>query len=134
MNKTDQHTPTPWKARKEYSNRWRIESEREGLIPLSVAQVVLTVSEVGCGEESENDANAAFIVRAVNCHEELLEALKGMLEYVNPSKPKKAPTIAELEKLLAQPSSPVVLTPDGKVINVECIDKARQAIAKAEAR
>lgn len=54
------HTPTPWKV----NGRW-IETDREE----GIAKVGEWVSPLSL-------ANATFIVRAVNSHEELLEALR----------------------------------------------------------
>lgn len=75
----DLTTPRPWQARQEYANRWRIESPREGFVPVSVAQVQTTVLEVGVGEDWQTGANAGLIVRAVNAHDDLVAALKAAL-------------------------------------------------------
>ena len=58
------HTPTPWKVGEEY----------EILGPNE--KVVATTYH----NRPEVEANAAFIVRAVNAHEELLEALRYVVD------------------------------------------------------
>lgn len=59
------HTPTPWKASLRFQNNlpndYVITDGKWGGIAIA---------------SSDNEANAAFIVRAVNSHEELLTALK----------------------------------------------------------
>lgn len=73
------HTPTPWLAVKAPASEhkegihWYIE---EGSQHATVATIYML-----CTKEW-TDANAAFIVRAVNAHEELLEALYQALPYV----------------------------------------------------
>lgn len=71
MNK---HTPGPWIARQEYSNRWRIEVPRDGYVPRSVALVSTTILEMG-GSDKNTGANAHLIAAAP----ELLAALEGLL-------------------------------------------------------
>lgn len=69
---TTQHTPGPWTSRKQYANRWRIEHEVEGCIPLSIAIVTTTISEVGADRPGLSEANARLIAAAP----ELLTACK----------------------------------------------------------
>jgi len=66
MNK---HTPTPWTVQ---------QSDHVGglLIKPVPGQVVAQ-----CDEGSEMEANAAFIVRAVNAHDDLVAALKNCAPY-----------------------------------------------------
>jgi hypothetical protein len=60
---TTQHTPTPWNV-----NGLSIEDQNGDLIGfLNAGDGVATAHE-----------DAAFIVRAVNCHEELIEALRSL--------------------------------------------------------
>ena len=66
MSEKSKHTPTPWKANK-WAPGWEI----------SAPESHYTVCRLtDCNNE---EANAAFIVRACNSHDELLEALKGLL-------------------------------------------------------
>lgn len=75
------HTPTPWKL--ESGNLW------ENLCSC-VARVGGVAGDLGIGimapkspnsySEKENKANAAFIVRAVNSHEALIEATKNLIK------------------------------------------------------
>ena len=59
---TAAHTPTPWKVR-EQTNGWMdiVWDRKDGLITEST---IVRLS---------NKANAAFIVRAVNAHEEMVD-------------------------------------------------------------
>lgn len=73
------HTPTPWKvfAWKEFEDgeraaRHHIQSEAGQLISRCYKRNLSLV---------ESEANAEFIVRAVNSHDELLEAVNATLKY-----------------------------------------------------
>lgn len=63
------HTPTPWKV-KNYNgnNKFRIVGADDSAITNLTGQYL--------GEEK---TNAQFIVKAVNCHDDLVEALKTVL-------------------------------------------------------
>lgn len=70
------HSPLPW--------RWT-PCETEDGDPISGAQLVRSDSKpvwsVDCGDYlGLSDADAEFIVRAVNCHDELVAALKALAE------------------------------------------------------
>lgn len=68
-----QHTPTPWiwlGADETYSKQVEIQDEESG------AAVIARLDETGA------EADAAFIVRAVNCHERLVMELKALIENV----------------------------------------------------
>lgn len=74
MKKTN-HTPTPWSY----------QSDDSQLIRNSKGDVICEV-ELPMNRErgydtcnAEQEANAEFIVKAVNCHDELVEALKMLL-------------------------------------------------------
>ena len=56
------HTPIPWRAKRDDEGWWNVIGHDSALICELWGQ--------------ENSADAAFIVRVVNCHEELLQALK----------------------------------------------------------
>ncbi len=67
------HTPTPWfieRINKQAPSIVHIVSRKGGTISDEVASVYC--ADAG----SEQEANAKFIVKAVNCHDELLAALK----------------------------------------------------------
>ena len=68
------HTPTPWKAVESSTNGepdggtlWLVTEDDE---------TVANLSRIGAKAFEVQRANAAFIVKAVNCHEEFLAALK----------------------------------------------------------
>ena len=67
MKKQTGHTPTPWIFKEGYHNNSMIYSENAELI--SVFQ-------------DDNKANAQFIVKACNAHEELVKALKKALDII----------------------------------------------------
>lgn len=60
------HTPTPWTVRPYYTDLGNFAIQGE----LNVARTI------SIGDEAEELANAEFIVRACNSHDELLELLK----------------------------------------------------------
>ena len=65
------HTPTPWKAVKKNGDIHIL--GKRGMV---VAVVPISYSKNDLEETAETEANAAVIVRAVNNHEALLNALK----------------------------------------------------------
>lgn len=67
------HTPTPWRVYKDIDPRTYLHTKFVGVAgPLKTVQVAL------CGKLSntEAEANAAHIVRCVNSHAALVEALR----------------------------------------------------------
>lgn len=64
--KKPQHTPTPWRLDKE--NPDLVRDEKDGFL----------VTKVTGANDLESHANAEFIVRAVNSHEEMLIALRSV--------------------------------------------------------
>jgi hypothetical protein len=66
MTNETKHTPTPWHRAGDY-----IVSEDE----IAVAEITNP-----CLASQTEDANAAFIVRAVNAHEALVRALRELIE------------------------------------------------------
>lgn len=65
------HTPTPWKT--EYENEFGPEYELFGPDGRRVLQY-----NWNSDRQAEVEANAAFVVRAVNCHDDLVAALKAV--------------------------------------------------------
>ena len=63
------HTPTPWRVVEADGKRNVIWNSK--------------VSEAISDDKEMTEANAEFIVRAVNSHEALVEALRGMVKYVD---------------------------------------------------
>jgi len=63
------HTPTPWK----------IDSSDSQFHPAIRSENEDHIATVAC-EDAEGRANAEFLVRACNVHEELLEALQNWFE------------------------------------------------------
>jgi hypothetical protein len=66
------HTPTPWRVRK-----WNNATVKDGF------ETVLTdcrgsgmFTANTKGQDAKTEANVAFAIKAVNCHDELVEALK----------------------------------------------------------
>ena len=63
---TAKHTPTPWIAHK--GDEW------------SNIKIIAGTSQVATISPLNENANASLIIRAVNSHDELVNALRGMLE------------------------------------------------------
>jgi hypothetical protein len=70
-----EHTPVPWTFRVGPSGDLIIEQESEELLPPMIAKVSRWLADA----PEEAKANAAFIVRACNSHEALVDALEAML-------------------------------------------------------
>lgn len=66
--KQQTHTPVPWTARTDGDGFWWIDKDTE--------EGGESLADMTC-MRSVAGANAEFIVRAVNCHEELVKALEG---------------------------------------------------------
>lgn len=73
------HTPTPWWIDKEHP--LSIMAADENYVEGEVApwHVANLMPDCGGNDDGESDANAAFIVRAVNNHAALVAALRGLL-------------------------------------------------------
>ena len=98
---TQTHTPTPW-TMMDFDHGTAIIYDKEQTVVIP---------------KLTNKANAAFIVRAVNAHEEMLSALKEMRT-----------RYARLEGLYAEKAGITYDCPNGT------IKLANRAIAKAEGR
>lgn len=68
---TSKHTPTPWTDNGEVYDDFGCQHR----------EIVGADGETVCGEfGGPNDDDAAHIVRAVNCFDELVEALRGLVD------------------------------------------------------
>lgn len=68
---TTKHTPTPY---------W---IDDDGFIAAGAGESYLTIADTHCSkyiDTDEMDANTYFIVKAANCHDELITALKAILK------------------------------------------------------
>ena len=102
------HTPLPWGIEQTNRRNWIGPMRTDGA---KVSEIVTSTDREGLIDSSKdrNDANAALIVRAVNCHHEMLEALKTIASY------------------------PVARGyPDGPCIESEDMKEIKAIIAKAE--
>jgi hypothetical protein len=72
---TTKHTPTPWRDCAPPSN---FHKGKIFIRPANGERLIAIVS--GEMQQDEIRANAAFIVRAVNTHDDLVEALKDLLD------------------------------------------------------
>ena len=88
--KTQTHTPTPWKL--EYDGSIRRQSDNVLLMRLPPSNADLS--------HEQNKANAAFIVRAVNAHEALIEALDYCLDRLSNREQLDDETFGKYEALL----------------------------------
>lgn len=73
------HTPTPWKV------------DIRGFIFSDAKDCVVAVGPTN--DKGAYKHNAAFIVRAVNCHEELVECLKKLVSDMNSGMSLPSPTV-----------------------------------------
>lgn len=85
---TETHTPTPWDV-----TDMRIEHKRGQILLTSGLKVVATVPS-----NKDGEADAAFIVRAVNYHDALVNELKNAARVLK----KEGYNIAGLNALLAK--------------------------------
>ncbi len=70
-----EHTPTPWKVGRDNS-----------LFPMAGGKRSWVIAQMAqCRTDKAGQANAAFIVRACNSHEELVKALEWALLFVEQS-------------------------------------------------
>jgi hypothetical protein len=105
MTPTVKHTPTPW-----FIARTSVGGAKVTIKPESQRNVSGTPICTVNRNRAEVDANAAFIVLAVNHHEELVAALQnmiGMWEFIDPAvgqhfSPKCAVTVKHAKDLLAK--------------------------------
>ena len=115
---TATHTPTPWKVN--YAQEINGTFKAEILPGMNEHQAV---AYTWGATLDQTLSNAAFIVRAVNSHEHLVEALKGLFDMVRDGK---------LVRDIAGDAKP-----DWALSSMELVmklSKAQQAIAEAEGK
>ena len=96
------HTPTPWTFGNGEKFPFVIRHDSDGL---GSHIAYIACQEVICKEHGGTpEANAAFIVRAVNAHEELLEACKcaGDALLANEGDPIKREALRQLREAIAK--------------------------------
>jgi len=75
------HTPTPWRVEQESTQIWNVIDEQDQTT-YALGYPIVTCRTSPCSSWAkgpnvdEGEANAAFIVKAVNSHEKLVEALR----------------------------------------------------------
>jgi hypothetical protein len=112
MNPTNaQHTPTPWR------NDGLAVSDASTQSRITGPDGTQVATAYGWGDKGLSHANAAYIVRAVNAHDELLAALKHFMAYSDDVMLGRKYSAANLQLGLEM-----------------CRSNARAAIAKAEVR
>lgn len=104
-----QHTPTPWEV-------LQVEDTHQGIFSNCGNEAQSLIAQTFDGNEK---ANAEFIVRAVNCHEELLAASQALLSELRwTSKHGEFPgmdkVIAEADKAIAKASASDAGTSEGR--------------------
>lgn len=107
------HTSTPWFAKRESWSTVYIEARIGG----GILQEVAACGPTEAGSEQQ-DANAAFIVRACNSHEQLVAALRGLLAATDAYSTVHAPDGDDAARMVEY---------------AEALNKARAALAAAEA-
>ena len=70
------HTPLPWSSEYDETGHWRVYGGNKLVADVGDA-------EVSVAADNEWKANAAFIVRAVNAHEDLVRAINALLPFVD---------------------------------------------------
>lgn len=70
---TTKHTPTPWEVNPRHKLIVQVIDDEE---------YGRTIAECGYGSslDADHEANAAFIVKAVNCHDDLVSALQNLID------------------------------------------------------
>jgi hypothetical protein len=76
------HTPTPWAEFHDHPNPGVAASVAYIRKAGSVNDALEIASLFGCVASSEQKANAEFIVKAVNAHDELIAALSGLTHII----------------------------------------------------
>lgn len=87
------HTPTPWRVETTKQLRERLGDVADryniiqrGQLAISAGRrsaLAVVWAEVEEERDAEGEANAAFIVRAVNAHHELIRAINALLPFVD---------------------------------------------------
>jgi type IV secretory pathway VirB10-like protein len=103
MSETQKHTPTPWRASKarKSSNFGAYVAFVQTVDP---ASVLAKVSGGPTDDREVAEANAAFIVRAVNAHDDLVKALGELADAIeedqssDPDMPSHGDTALRLER------------------------------------
>lgn len=94
------HTPTPWAK------------SGSTIIDLETG---LTICEIEDMPAVRSELNAAFIVRAMNCHEELLESLKALAHIIRKGPDKLPPAVFKgVQKELLSQAEKVIAKAEGK--------------------
>lgn len=93
------HSPLPWAVKRfAPGDEWMVDPGRcDGVYDADGDPVISTDS----GVYSPNLVTADFIVRAVNCHDDLLAALKSTLDWLSSFSMPPAATIAEKQDHMA---------------------------------
>lgn len=77
---TQGHTPGPWRVERQRRRHWAILCESSLLDDERHTEIIAEINDpVGYMTAEENSANADFIVRAVNAHDDLLAAAKRLV-------------------------------------------------------
>jgi hypothetical protein len=119
-------SPLPWRAKQQPSGRWVIGSEADfgGRGTLKHAKVLWNVAVGVPQHDNTAQANAEFIVRAVNTHQQLIDALKAVMGVI-------APVINDVHdvRLADAGDDPRIVWPDLTVL-----DQVEAALAAAEGK
>ena len=106
-----EHTPVPWRTRCWEEPVWIIETEK-GFVAQTVG--------------SNDEANAAFIVRACNAHADLLAACKAAFKHICEGCPSESGPCSQ------QPDD--AYSESGQCCAAEAGNALRAAVAKAEGK
>lgn len=102
-----EHTPTPWK----FTHHMDIGGDQMARIDDKNGIFLAGVSDMNLADHSLRDANAAFIVRAVNSHEDCIEALSAMLSLIDSLEDNESARFPEHRALIVKALEKSVQTP-----------------------
>lgn len=132
------HTPTPWAVREtilhgtRYGGLWIEPEDAEYLVPLSGpgGAKSYTSRVVDIQDHDHNDANARFIVKAVNSHDGLVAALKAARTVIHEDRQAlfESVTVAGIASTMDDIDKPHVDRLDIALAQIDA------ALAKAEAQ
>lgn len=104
-DKEPRHTPTPWKVRQD-DQQLLITGDYETII----ARLDIWKNE----GKKQMEANAAFVVRAVNSHEALIESIQGLLAIIKDDLPQLGNDLLEAEDAIIKKAENTIAQAEGE--------------------
>lgn len=104
-DKEPRHTPTPWKVRQD-DQQLLITGDYETII----ARLDIWKNE----GKKQMEANAAFVIRAVNSHEALIESIQGLLAIIKDDLPQLGNDLLEAEDAIIKKAENTIAQAEGE--------------------